>query len=54
MGGQGAEARAFASRGEAGRLQSAPPLPPPTAAFPRYVEPEANKKPEPKKKAPKG
>jgi methionyl-tRNA synthetase len=53
--GQAAEARSFASLGEAGRLRPGTPLPAPTGVFPRYVEPEAEKKPEakpkPKKKA---
>jgi methionyl-tRNA synthetase len=35
-----AEARSFASLGEAGRLASGTALPPPSAVFPRYVEPE--------------
>jgi len=50
--GQGAEARGFASLGEAGRLRPGTPLPPPTGVFPRYIEPkdEAEKKPEPKPK----
>jgi methionyl-tRNA synthetase len=50
-----AKARAFASLGEAGRLQPGTPLPAPTGVFPRYVEPkdEAEKKPEPKAKDPK-
>jgi methionyl-tRNA synthetase len=58
--GQGAEARGFASLGEAGRLRPGTALPAPAGVFPRYVEPkdEAEKKPEPnpkpKKKAPKG
>ena len=55
--GQGAEARSFASLGEAGRLRPGTALPPPTGAFPRYVEPEeeARRKaePRPKRKAPK-
>jgi methionyl-tRNA synthetase len=56
--GQGAEARGFASLGEAGRLRAGTVLPAPAGVFPRYIEPkdEAEKKPEPKakKKAPKG
>jgi methionyl-tRNA synthetase len=54
--GQDAEARSFASLGEAGRLRPGTVLPAPTGVFPRYVEPkdEAEKKPETKpKKAPK-
>ena len=35
-----AEARSFASLGEAGRLTSGTVLPAPSAVFPRYVEPE--------------
>jgi methionyl-tRNA synthetase len=50
--GQGAEARSFASLGEAGRLRPGTPLPAPAGVFPRYVEPEAESKaaPKPKKK----
>jgi methionyl-tRNA synthetase len=50
--GLGAEARSFASLGEAGRLQQGTPLPAPTGVFPRYVEPkdEPENKPEPKPK----
>ena len=37
-----AEARSFASLGEAGRLTSGTALPAPSAVFPRYVEPEGS------------
>ena len=37
-----AEARSFASLGEAGRLTSGTALPAPSAIFPRYVEPEGS------------
>jgi methionyl-tRNA synthetase len=37
--GQGPQARTFAALGEAGRLQPGTAIPPPSGAFPRYVEP---------------
>jgi len=52
--GQDAEARSFASLGEAGRLRPGTVLPAPTGVFPRYVEPkdEPEKQPERKPKKP--
>jgi methionyl-tRNA synthetase len=38
--GQDADARTFRALGEGGRLRPGTALPPPTAVFPRYVEPE--------------
>jgi methionyl-tRNA synthetase len=52
--GQGADARSFASLGEAGRLRPGTPIPPPTGAFPRYVDPDEAAKAEPKPKPKKG
>jgi methionyl-tRNA synthetase len=52
--GQGADARSFASLGEAGRLRPGTDLPAPTGVFPRYVEPKDEAESRPKKKAPKG
>jgi methionyl-tRNA synthetase len=52
--GQGAEARSFASLGEAGRLQPGTPLPAPTGVFPRYVEAKEEAKPEKQPKPKKG
>jgi methionyl-tRNA synthetase len=53
---QGADARSFASLGTAGRLKPGTPIPPPTGAFPRYVDAdEAAEKDGPKGKGkPKG
>jgi len=52
--GQGVEARSFASLGEAGRLRPGIAIPPPTGAFPRYVDPdETGGAGEPKARKPK-
>jgi methionyl-tRNA synthetase len=54
--GQGPDARSFKALGEAGRLVPGTTIPPPTGAFPRYVEPGTEsdepkaKKPNPQKK----
>jgi methionyl-tRNA synthetase len=49
---QAPDARTFAFLGEVGRLRPGTALPPPTGAFPRYIEPEeaARRKAEPKPK----
>ena len=49
--GQGTEARSFAALGEAGRLAPGTAIPPPTGAFPRYVDPAEAPAAEPEPKA---
>ncbi len=52
--GQPAERRSFKALGAAGRLVPGTPIPPPSAIFPRYVEPDAAPEPPRKGKPPKG